>query len=114
MPELRPDMTSQGRLRRSWPVWKAPPDTKNPAPDGTGSGADFETTGNRDNTATASLLQAGPAPFAGLVREIAEAVAAGHLPVWLAHASILAAMCRHRLPDAAFGRPWTGLRREVT
>ena len=89
-------------LRRSWPVWKPPPETKNPAPDGTGSGAVFETTSDPDNTATASLLQAGPAHFTGLVHEIARAVSRRWIPMALADCSVLASMCRAGATDDDF------------
>ncbi len=97
------------RLRRSLPVWKPPPETKNPAPDGTGSGAVFETTSEPDNTATASLLQAGPAHFTGLVHEIALAVSRRWLPMALADCCVLASLCRAGATDDDFRDIWPKL-----
>lgn len=88
---------------RSWSAWSGPPETKNPASGGTESGVDFETTGDEDNTATASLLQAG------LVHQIARAVSRGWLPLALADCSVLASMCRAGATDDDFRDVWPKL-----
>ena len=62
------DQLHAALLRRSWPVWKPPPQTKNPAPDGTGSGAVFETTSQPDNTPNPPASQANFARAARIDR----------------------------------------------
>ena len=103
-------------LRQSWPVWKPPPEPKNPAPDGTGSGAVFETTSQRDNTPRPPASQGkigGPAHFTGLVHEIALAVSRRWLPMALADCCVLASLCRAGATDDDFRDIWPKLQAEL-